>query len=68
MYKIYIKRLNTSRTLCKPYMETVVDTDIGEITDDSTVFVDEYDKNGKINEIWKHHDKLVMEVTHEYRF
>lgn len=50
MYKIYIKRLNTSRTLYEPYVEAVVDTETGEVTaekvvyetDDLTVLADKY--------------------------
>lgn len=50
MYKIYIKRLNTSRTLYEPYVEAVVDTETGEATaekavyetDDLTVLADKY--------------------------
>ena len=48
MYKIYIKRLNTSKNLFEPYMETTVDTDTNEetkveySTDDLTVLADKY--------------------------
>ena len=50
MYRIYIKRLNTSKTLYEPYVEAVVDTETGEATaekavyetDDLTVLADKY--------------------------
>ena len=50
MYRIYIKKLNTSRNLYEPYVEAVVDTETGETTsekavyetDDLTVLADKY--------------------------